>query len=1729
MRTMMRLACCLAVCAWLAPDGAAAEMRKRAPLRFSFECGNDNLNEDSGWRTLQPGWSEFHGYLRANSVPYGFTAAAQLVFAFDPAEVFPGNSFPCRVWLEPADDAGITELYSDFGFEFGLEFRNIWVDEVTLGITKDFLLNIQGDGPLPLGDTLLGGMDYVDFLSIPVDELLPGSSQAVQVLQGMLKVADYSNLNIGSISLCGEVVVEGESIMVTVGNSLLTFEQYGEAHAQTVSVYVPPGDYTLQDFIVEPQPVFSFSLYTTVGYALTIVNPVTLTFSPEILQRLGSILPGHYAPPDRDWLHDGPYKKKVDGYGLEADDPWMTLAFPVNQRPDLPDIAVYDMEVNPESGWGKGRAYADEITLIRYSLGNFGERATLPNASWQEYSRTDAQPQQTQWINNRGLIPPYLTLDANASTQLYVYAYFTNPGPHTVSIGSSYFEEKGTDSNGFPFYGLGDANAPNNAGTVSFCVYPRRGTIIGRCMTNPDYPSSGVNDIPVRLSSDAFGVLTTVSAPADGLNGIYRFDGVPTGEVMLEFLPVPPPPDKDGPDYWPMSFHFHHEGGDTDDLRDRGGMCMLQYQTFTGRVCEAASPSKPIPNVRVQLGENRFDDTLTGADGRFGFRRVSPRGAFVLVFDHPLYAPKRILVTLAVCDTDQRHSVLESYYDYDSGQMIGTGRVYLDRDTTRPTVELFAFDASVCTGTLAYAFCGKDDGGARLPSEYRLLALDRAGDLIDASAWLPYAAPTGALDRAEGVWDLSFLGEDAYQLQIVVRDPAGNEAASQPQPFSIDRTPPSPTVAIAGGAATWYQGTAPVTVTLAAPEPAPWRLELSADGAQWSAPLLCTGAAATVREWTLVRERIEAACNVTVHARVTDAAGLSAVATDTVAVDMSGLVRLASGYDYWPTNQVTLDIRIMAPDGARVCNVNSYGGKWTVGSNAATRLLAQEFVLGAATNVSRAKLSGYPQVVGQPRPLHLRLVSALSDANPTGGVALASWAGTAEDVRLSENTYHYTYADLPDTTLPAGRYFLVLYADDVSPSDYYLFNAGNTLYGGNGWHAYTYADGAWQTVSNAPPGIGDPNLQFSLYNRDIGQMRLALDGVCDTEAWQPFVSPFPQQLVSWPSQGMHAVCFEYTNAVSHDKDGAYYDSIVTDWTPPTVRSVSVSHVDADRRLLYLTSDVTDDFSPVDTLLWRIQGCGDGDARPYAPEITLPIEWADSLEARFVDRAGNATGWIPAVPAQDFLPPTVSLTASGGAIYTDQTNIAITLVSYDNRGVEGVRLRERRTGHSYGVFRGGTVETSVTLPLIEIPTGKGEESLFQHLDGEYVFAAQACDTAGHVSVEVAARIVLDRAPPTLSDVSLTGPAGEPVTSTNRMLLRLEARDEISPMQARWRVNGADWSEWSPLRNGRSLIPIEGPVGPLSYAAEAQVRDAVGHTVAGAASLRVNRAPRKPGFVRPGRKDGRAGPTPLLVVTPFSDPDGDARGGIEFVVSTLDGRVLLRSGEMPAVDRWQLPAGLLELNTKHTWRARTRDDYGAWSPWSVEFSLYPMPDADGDGLPDYLESSGTDWRNPDTDGDGIPDGLEDFNLDGRTGAGESSPLLADTDGDGVPDNAEDANLNGERDPGETNPALADTDGDGMGDLQELQSGTDPCDGAAYFHFDAIAATPTADGFVVRWIGRAGRSYRLYRLTSLAPGAPPAELVTNVVAVGGVAPWYATPVEVTIPAELPAAWFRVEVDAE
>ncbi|MGM8228518.1 putative Ig domain-containing protein, partial [Cellvibrio sp. ARAG 10.3] len=129
---------------------------------------------------------------------------------------------------------------------------------------------------------------------------------------------------------------------------------------------------------------------------------------------------------------------------------------------------------------------------------------------------------------------------------------------------------------------------------------------------------------------------------------------------------------------------------------------------------------------------------------------------------------------------------------------------------------------------------------------------------------------------------------------------------------------------------------------------------------------------------------------------------------------------------------------------------------------------------------------------------------------------------------------------------------------------------------------------------------------------------------------------------------------------------------------------------------------------------------------------------------------------------------------------------------------------------------------------------------------------------------------------------------------------------------------------------------------------------------------------------------------------------------------------------------------------------------------------FPDGDNDGVPDYVESFG-DGTDPDdgdsfkdTDGDGVPDYVEaqegtnpndptsypDSDSDGvpdyvevKDGTDPNDPTSAkDTDGDGVPDYVE-TEIDG-TDPAD-DTSVNDTDGDGVPDYVEVVEGTDPND--------------------------------------------------------------------------------------
>jgi len=216
----------------------------------------------------------------------------------------------------------------------------------------------------------------------------------------------------------------------------------------------------------------------------------------------------------------------------------------------------------------------------------------------------------------------------------------------------------------------------------------------------------------------------------------------------------------------------------------------------------------------------------------------------------------------------------------------------------------------------------------------------------------------------------------------------------------------------------------------------------------------------------------------------------------------------------------------------------------------------------------------------------------------------------------------------------------------------------------------------------------------------------------------------------------------------------------------------------------------------------------------------------------------------------------------------------------------------------------------------------------------------------------------------------------------------------------------------------------------------------------------------GGTDPGVVDGGGFDEPALAVGASPDgPFGTSAEGAAGTCTITDDGFVYEAGPEPGADTCYVvicelepgPAGDVDLDTR------------ACDLAVIDITVDDDPDADGDGIPDFIEDPNgngeydpcvdeaeppacdpSDWENPDTDGDRILDGVEDADQDGVVDEGETDPTNPDTDGDGLIDGVEDGNVNGMRDDGETDPLDPDTDDGGVSDgVEVLFNGTDPLD--------------------------------------------------------------------------------------
>lgn len=109
---------------------------------------------------------------------------------------------------------------------------------------------------------------------------------------------------------------------------------------------------------------------------------------------------------------------------------------------------------------------------------------------------------------------------------------------------------------------------------------------------------------------------------------------------------------------------------------------------------------------------------------------------------------------------------------------------------------------------------------------------------------------------------------------------------------------------------------------------------------------------------------------------------------------------------------------------------------------------------------------------------------------------------------------------------------------------------------------------------------------------------------------------------------------------------------------------------------------------------------------------------------------------------------------------------------------------------------------------------------------------------------------------------------------------------------------------------------------------------------------NHAPNKPVNVSPANNGTSASLTPLLIATPFSDPDTfDIQAASQWQVRMMEGAEdystpAYDSGEIAGPQSSQaVPPEALSQETSYYWRARYKDNHGEWSPWSDETVFAP----------------------------------------------------------------------------------------------------------------------------------------------------------------------------------------------
>jgi len=1584
---------------------------KEIPLRFTFDrAGKSVMYKESpsipaGLLTSIKAYVGGGGYVGSGGVPIQLSIPGRLTIECPKDDIFPGNQVICRAWIQSEDDPSHDELSSDYGAEFGIKVVTedfFFGKEYEIGdFGYDFLFKIRANGKMPLGDNFLCDMDTVDFFSLPIEEFIPGSSEAGKLIKTLLNINSSSGgYDIMALDLAAEMVIEGKKVILMIDGKEVEFTGFRDStnypdpstdpNVKEFTIYIPIDvdtdlryDWASKSMIYDPIIQYEFNGYHTIGTSFTLIPGISFNILPELITKGKN--PFQYSCPSPSTLHNSDfYEKFAENFRVSNNIP-ISISLPLTDSPNLPDVAITNVYINGKPG--EEKAYVGEKTHISFDITNLGIKETSqdpfyklhldcfggqPHFNFSVY--LDGQPittssgdpiefrrvdMGTNWWNVCDAEP--IILGVNESVNISgIEHQFDTEGMHRIEIKIAHSEYKGT-ADGKPVYALGDSNRSNNKVTLYLNVLPPRGTVYGHLQLNPCTPDCGVDGIEVCLrdiSSQAYNECTTSNYDNVHGHGFFSFGNVPTGDYRIEILPVKPS-DSDlqqGAPFWaPRMFSFHHEGDNSDDLT----FSLMQYQTVTGKVIDNTN-SSPISGVEVALGEFGSITSTTDSDGNFSLKYFMPGREYRITLKHLDY------------QTKQMEFLVFPWTSADTVQNLGS--MQMVSDTSPPSINMKPLpNSGFFTNILNFSFTSYDNDKATY--QYRYIIMNSSGQTIYTSPWQAYlgTTPDSYIDISHSMQNLN---DGIYKFKVEAKDHKDNTIVSPETTFTKDTTAPQLTITLSDPVTGSTQSTdkkaIDIGLTISNSEPGPLSLYLSKDGQNWNYVTSFVadnpGYTMSVKNWEFVLEDVYLGSK-TVYAKLVDMASNQATASDAIDVDTTGAIKLAGGSPYWYTTNVLLDIGITPPPGNLLFGEWGMGGETNVGDAVGTQHLAQKIVLEETKtfNVIHFFMAENTAVVGTPGPLHIQLVHNLLNSDPKSSQnpnnVIKEWVLEEGDVRYLTAKY-IDYIPLylePAIVLNPGTYFLVLYSETVSTESYYRKPTGYySMYQPTPQNhmrlGYNAGENKWVEVKTDTEIW---TLSYQAYYSPEGSVKIALDGNCDNPQWsfEDFKKNF---MINLPHDGLNTVCVEYYNSLNNTKNKKYYSSIIIDTTKPSGQVAYTFSKDSKTYTFNFSAS-----SDVQYIKFSLPN-GYQKLLPMAPSISIgpainsdlfsQIAYFDIVNFSFIDRAWNEspTYTVQIGQQDDIFNPIIQLSISGDNQYTNSVSVSVHIYAEDSFGLSEIKLKELITGKEYAFSANGKIYSEfqvIDLPEVDLSGTKVV------LDGTYKIVAQAKDTNGNIGhTIIPLKITLDREPPKIQNIKLTSTDGKDYTVSPDVLLTMTLESDMSPLFYRYRFEpNGQWTNFTPIQKGSTSANLMGytPL-PEEYEITVQVLDAAGNLSQKTSQIKVNRKP----VINSINLSSLNDLTPIISVN-CQDPDLDDIPVASFTIKKQDASILYSTGTIQGL-YFEVPPGFLSYNNQYGVVAQVFDSYGLASNYFVSYFTITKPkltvDKLGDGNNKVTSSDG-----------------------------------------------------------------------------------------------------------------------------------------------------------------------------